>query len=184
MQVTATCAGVLPLSEKMPSISEKLSSFNRHLARICLLGSAAGLVLMTVVIGIQVFGRYVLNNSPNWSEKFCLLLMIYYIMFAAAAGVRDKTHIGLAFLSTVLPAPVKRVTDIFVALSMGLFGCGMVWFGWEMVWSTWTHVIPTLGLSVGISYLPFPLAGLLFILFSVEHVLALFIGKEVGSSWN
>jgi len=168
----------------MSSASEKLSFFNRRLTRICLWGSAVGLVLMTVVIGIQVFGRYVLNSSPNWSEKSCLLLMIYYIMFAAAAGVHDKTHIGLTFLSAVLPAPVKKVTDIFVALSMGLFGCGMVWFGWEMVQSTWTHVIPTLGLSVGISYLPFPLAGLLFILFSVEHVLALFTGKEVGSTWN
>ena len=168
----------------MPTVLSRISSFNRRLSRICLWGSAGGLVLMTVVIGIQVFGRYVLSSTPNWSEKFCLLLMIYYIMFAAAAGVRDKTHIGLAFLAAVLPGPVKRVTDLFVALSLGLFGCGMVWFGWQMVQSTWTHVIPTLGLPVGLSYLPFPLAGVLFILFSLEHVLALIAGSEVAPSWN
>lgn len=168
----------------MPAALEKLFLINRRLSRICLQGSAAGLVLMTVVIGIQVFGRYVLNSSPNWSEKFCLLLMIYYIMFAAAAGVHDRTHIGLTFLATVLPDRVKRVTDLFVALSLALFGCGMTFFGWQMVQSTWTHVIPTLGLSVGLSYLPFPLAGLLFILFSVEHILAFFTGTEVKPSWN
>lgn len=163
---------------------ETFSSFNRKLCRVCLWGSAGGLVLMTLVIGVQVFGRYVLSSSPNWSEKFCLLLMIYYIMFAAAAGVHDRTHIGLAFLSSVLPGPVKRFADVFVALSMGLFGCGMVWFGWQMVQSTWEHVIPTLGLSVGLSYLPFPLSGLLFVLFAVEHVIALLAGSEVKPSWN
>ena len=168
----------------MSAALTRLSPFNRGLSRVCLWGSAAGLVLMTVVIGIQVFGRYVLNSSPNWSEKFCLLLMIYYIMFAAAAGVHDKTHIGLAFLSSVRPGPVRRITDVFVALSLGLFGCGMTWFGWQMAQSTWTHVIPTLGLPVGLSYLPFPLAGLLFILFSLEHVLALLAGVEVRPSWN
>jgi TRAP-type C4-dicarboxylate transport system permease small subunit len=168
----------------MSAALKKLSSFNRGVSRICLRGSAAGLALMTVIIGIQVFGRYVLNDTPNWSEKFCLLLMIYYIMFAAAAGVHDKTHIGLTFLSAVLPAPVKRVTDLIVALSLGLFGCGMTWFGWQMVQSTWTHVIPTLGLSVGLSYLPFPLAGLLFILFSLEHFLALIANTDVMPSWN
>ncbi len=162
----------------------KFSAFNRSLSRVCLWGSAAGLVLMTAIIGIQVFGRYVLNSSPNWSEKSCLLLMIYYIMFAAAAGVHDKSHIGLAFLAAILPAPVKRVTNLFVALSMGLFGCGMTWFGWQMVQSTWSHVIPTLELPVGISYLPFPLAGLLFMLFSLEHVLALITGTEVKPSWS
>lgn len=168
----------------MVSALAKFCALNRSLSRVCLWGSAAGLVLMTAIIGIQVFGRYVLNSSPNWSEKSCLLLMIYYIMFAAAAGVHDKSHIGLAFLAAILPAPVKRVTNLFVALSMGLFGCGMTWFGWQMVQSTWSHVIPTLELPVGISYLPFPLAGLLFMLFSLEHVLALITGTEVKPSWS
>jgi TRAP-type transport system small permease protein len=168
----------------MATAAEKFAAFNRSLSRVCLWGSGAGLVLMTGIIGIQIFGRYVLNNTPNWSEKFCLLLMIYYIMFAAAAGVHDKTHIGLEFLSAILPPSVKRTTDILVALSMGLFGVGMTWFGWQMVQSTWTHVIPTLGLPVGVSYLPFPLAGVLFILFSIEHVLALATGAEVPPSWS
>lgn len=139
---------------------------------------------MTVIIGIQIFGRYVLNSTPNWSEKFCLLLMIYYIIFAAAAGVRDKTHIGLAFFASILPGPAKKFADMFVALSMGLFGCGMTWYGWQMVESTWTHVIPTLGIPVGLSYLPFPLGGLLFVLFSLEHIMALVIGEEVTPSWK
>ena len=49
--------------------------------------SGFGLLLMTVVIAWQVFARRVLNDSPAWAEQAALLLMIWFVMFAAAAGV-------------------------------------------------------------------------------------------------
>jgi TRAP-type C4-dicarboxylate transport system permease small subunit len=152
------------------------SSFNRTIARACLWFSGIGLVLMTVVIGWQVFARYILNDTPHWSERFCLLLMIYFILFAAAAGVRDGTHIGLVVVKQRLPdipRKIVQVTSCFIVLA---FGVGMVWYGTDMVRSTWTHVIPTLGVPTGVSYLPFPLAGGLFILFSLEHILSIVFG--------
>jgi TRAP-type C4-dicarboxylate transport system permease small subunit len=148
-----------------------LSAFNRTISRICIWSSGFGLVLMTIIIGWQVFARYVLNDTPHWSEKFCLLLMIYFILFAAAAGVRDGSHIGLVIIKESLPKLPKRIVAVINHLIVGLFGLGMVWFGSDMVVSTWTHVIPTLGIPTGLSYLPFPLAGLLFMLFSLEHIL-------------
>ena len=148
-----------------------LSVFNRTISRICIWSSGFGLVLMTIIIGWQVFARYVLNDTPHWSEKFCLLLMIYFILFAAAAGVRDGSHIGLVIIKESLSGLPKRIVTVINHLIVGLFGFGMVWFGADMVVSTWTHVIPTLGLPTGLSYLPFPLTGLLYMLFSLEHIL-------------
>lgn len=151
---------------------QHLSSFNRTISRICLWSSGFGLFLMTAIIGWQVFARYILNDTPHWSEKFCLLLMLYFILFAAAAGVREGTHIGLVFVKDSLPALPRRIVVVIDHLIVAAFGFGMVWFGYDMVLSTWTHTIPTLGIPTGISYLPFPLAGLLFILFSFEHIIA------------
>ena len=161
-----------------------LESVNRSIARVCLWVSGAGLVMMTVIIGWQVWARYVLNNTPHWSEKLCLFLMIYYILFAAAAGVHDKFHIGLTFTKVLLPPGPRRIAEILVNLIVALFGLGMIWFGAEMAASTWSHVIPTLGLPVGLSYLPFPLAGVLFVVFALEHVLNAFAGKEAKPSWS
>ena len=56
--------------------------------------AAVGLVLMTLIIGWQVFGRYVLNSSPSWSEQASLALMIWYVSLAAAAGVRALGCLG------------------------------------------------------------------------------------------
>ena len=149
-----------------------LSAAVSRLARLCLWLSAGGLVVMTAVIGWQVWGRYVLNDTPHWSERLSLLLMIYYILFAAAVGVRERFHLGLSLLHNALPPRAQRLQGIAVSLIVGGFGAGMVWYGARMVASTWSHTIPTLGLPTGLSYLPFPLAGGLIVLFIVEQLLA------------
>ena len=163
----------------MSATMKRIGQVNRALASVCVWISGIGLVLMTIIIGYQVFCRYVLSDSPNWSEKFCLFLMTYYIMLAAAAGVRGRIHIGLTVLKAVFPAGLNRLLDIFSSLCLVGFGFSMLWYGSEMVVSTWTHVIPTLGLPTGLSYLPFPLAGALFVAFASELVLGAILGEEI-----
>jgi len=99
-------------------------------------------------------------------------LMLYFILFAAAAGIRDGSHIGLVIFRDSLPPLPRKIVIIITHLIVLAFGAGMVWFGMDMVISTWTHVIPTLGIPTGLSYLPFPLSGGLFVLFSLEHILS------------
>ncbi|MGE4297374.1 MAG: TRAP transporter small permease [Desulfovibrionaceae bacterium] len=162
----------------MAAFLDVFSRCNRQLARWCLWFAAFGLVLMTAIIGWQVWARYVLNNSPNWSEQFCLFLMIYYILFAAAAGVRENFHIGLSFVRDWAPPPVRRIMLICINSIVAAFGVGMVWYGSQMAATTWSHVIPTLELPTGASYLPFPIAGVMFVLFSLEHLLHAILGRE------
>jgi len=154
-----------------------MAALNRVIAKTCLWFSGFGLVLMTAIIGWQVYARYILNDTPRWSERFCLLLMLYFILFAAAAGIRDRSHIGLVVFRDSLPPPLRKTAIIVTHTIVLAFGVGMVWYGMDMVISTWTHVIPTLGVPTGISYLPFPLSGGLFILFSLEHILSILFNR-------
>lgn len=154
----------------MPGALEKLMALNTRIARLCMQLSAVGLIYCTVVIGWQIFSRYLLNDSPQWSETSVLFVMVWFIMIAAAAGVHEKTHIGLSFTLELMAPPVRKACSVLIHLIVGSFGACMVYFGTQQVMTTWGHVIPTLGISTGLSYAPFPLAGLLFVLFSIEHV--------------
>jgi len=154
----------------MQGALDKLMAFNKGLARLCLGLSALGLLYCTVVIGWQIFSRYILNDSPQWSETSVLFVMVWFIMIAAAAGVHEQTHIGISFIQAALPSGPRRACKVLVHLVVGGFGASMTFFGWQQAMTTWHHVIPTLNISTGLSYLPFPMAGLLFILFSVEHI--------------
>ena len=67
-----------------------------------------GLVLMTAFVSWQVFGRYVLNQSPNWTELGSVMLMSWFIFLGAAVGIREDYHLGFDVLLYVVPLRGKR----------------------------------------------------------------------------
>lgn len=150
---------------------EQLSKLTHRASELLLRIGAAGLVLMTVIVGWQVFGRYVLNSSPSWSEQASLTLMIWYVSFAAAAGVREGFHIRIVAVENAAPPKLARAMRILSNLVVGLCGLAMALWGGELVARTWSHVIPSLGISRGLAYLGLPIAGALIALFALERVL-------------
>lgn len=162
---------------RRPGAVAALTRLNDVLARAILAIAAGGLVLMTLVIGWQIFGRYVLNDTPHWSERLSLTIMLYYILFGAAVGVRTGQHLGLSFATNALPPLPARIVHGAVQLAVMAFGLFMVRYGGSLMLSTWTHTIPTLGVSTAWSYLPFPVGGALIALFALENLVA---PREVG----
>ncbi len=157
----------------------RLSKITHVAADLLLKTAAAGLVLMTAIIGWQVFGRYVLNSSPSWSEQASLTLMIWYVSFAAAAGVREGFHIRIIALENAAKPPVRKSMRIASNFVVAVCGAAMLIWGGELVARTWEHVIPSLGLPRGIAYLGLPISGFLIILFSFERILEELVGVDL-----
>lgn len=86
-----------------------MRDLSRILSQISLWFSAAGLLGMTGIIGWQVFARYVLNAAPAWTEQAALFLMLWFILFAAAAGVREGFHIKISLLQDSLQGAQKTL---------------------------------------------------------------------------
>lgn len=165
------------MTSRLARLSAAISQFARWFA-------GAGLLIMTLIISWQVFARYVLNASPAWAEQASLLLMIWYVMFAAAAGVREGFHIRIAVFEDAMPLHLRRYIRLLGHAVVGLFGVAMAIWGTELTVATWEHVIPTLGLPRGVAYIPFSIAGVLMLGFSVERMLATARGTEVRRLWN
>jgi TRAP-type C4-dicarboxylate transport system permease small subunit len=165
------------MSDMPSSLSEKTSLFTKWFA-------GAGLLLMTAIIAWQVFARYVLNASPAWGEQAALLLMIWYVFIAAAAGVREGFHIRIVVLVNSVRPSYRRAVDGFSNALVGLFGVLMIWFGIELAQATWQHVIPTLGISRGYAYIPIPISGALIAFFALEQLVAGLRGNEVKKLWS
>jgi TRAP-type C4-dicarboxylate transport system permease small subunit len=162
-----------------------LTAINRLVSRLCLMVAVIGLSGIVVVVTWQVFGRYVLNDTPIWAESFALVLVLYVTMLGAAVGVRDAKHIGLeSMFALVLPARAGPVIEIIIHMLVGLFGALMAWHAALLAQSVMPYMIPTLGISEGFSHLPVSIAGGLIVLFSIEHILALIEGVEVEPSWH
>ena len=161
-----------------------LTPINAWIARLCMFAAVAGLLVIVAVVAWQVFGRYVLNDTPTWAESMALVLVLYVTMLGAAVGVRDAGHIGLESLLVLVPDGLRRQMELLIYALVGIFGGVMAWHGASLAQSVMSYAIPTLGLPEGINYIPLVLAGTLIALFSLEHILALILGKEVVPSWH
>ncbi|PHR92810.1 MAG: TRAP transporter permease DctQ [Robiginitomaculum sp.] len=163
---------------------EMLAKFTHKASDLLVAVSAAGLVLMTAIVGWQVFGRYVLNASPSWSEQASLTLMIWYILFAAAAGVREGFHIRIVTVEQSVPPKLGHLMRVLSNLVVMFCGMAMVIWGGALVSRTWAHTIPSLGIPRGVAYLGLPIAGALIALFAFEHVLTTLQNKPVKTEEN
>ena len=162
----------------LTALNSRLSRWAMYLACVCLAG-----LLSIVVYGVVL--RYIFNNSPAYVEQVALLLVISVAMFGASAGVRDAGHIGMDSLVIILPKRAQfwckvTVFALVIAFAVALFSGGA-----EMALSTRHDTIPTLGgLSEAARYVPVLAAGALIVLFTIEHMIALFKGQKVVASWH
>lgn len=159
-------------------------AFHAWLSRVCLKLAVGGLLLITAAVLYQIFGRYVLNDSPAWTEIFALVLVLYVTCFAAAVGVRDDRHIGVESILMLAPAPIRKAGMVAVYLGMILFGLCMAWGGAILSEEMWAYVNPGLPISQAWSYVPLALGGGLIALFAVERIVATVLGIKVVASWH
>lgn len=129
------------------------------------------LVLMTLVISWQVYARYVLNDSPSWSEGTALLFMSWFILVGAAVGVRHGDHLGFTVGLMLAPPRLRRVMQTTSFVLMVMFGGLMAWYGAELVVGTWAGNMPGMALPQGVDYIPLIVGGILIAVFSAEQTI-------------
>src|SRR4249920_1585310 len=112
-----------------PGRPRLLTRCNALLARWGAYFSVAGLVAIVAIVAWQVFGRYVLNSSPTWTENLALVLILYVTLLGAAVGVRDAGHIGMDSLLVMLPDHVREKIELVIDVLVAVFGVAMVYNG-------------------------------------------------------
>jgi TRAP-type C4-dicarboxylate transport system permease small subunit len=142
----------------------------KNLARVLLILSAICLIVMTAVISWQVFTRYLLGSSPPWAEPAALLLLIWFVLFAASAGVYECSHIEVGFFRDGMLArwssALHRISDLLVAM----FGIAMIYGGWMLIDVTRKHTIPGLGVTRAVAYWPLVFSGFAITFFSLVKI--------------
>lgn len=146
--------------------------------RWCFRLSGYSLLAICLIIGWQVFARKVLNDSPSWSEPTALLLLLYAVMLAAAAGCRSQLHLGLAWFRDQFSSAVKARVLQFEFIACGLLGVAMAYFGTAMSLRTLHYILPGLSLPMSLQYLPLVIGGALIALFNLEQLLGSFEPKK------
>ncbi len=148
-----------------------MSAIRQPLARVAdatLLVAAAALVLLAMVEMWQVFARYVLNDSPSWTEPVAILCMNVAMMFGAAAGVHAQRHFGFFIGVHAAAPPLRRVLLAFSRLLQAGVGLMLAFWGGRLCASTWDVPLAGVALPQGVTYLPLAVGGALIAAFAIE----------------
>jgi TRAP-type C4-dicarboxylate transport system permease small subunit len=160
------------------------TKFCAALSKLSLVLGVAGLIAVILCVQYQVIGRYIFNDTPTWAEALSMLLVLFVTAFGLAVGVRDAGHIGLESMVALLPDRWRHRIELLIHALVGLFGFLMAQGGWMWASAKWGEKKPMLPVPDGIDYVPVVIAGVLIVLFSIEHIIALLRGTEVTPSWN
>lgn len=137
------------------------SAFERGLRTGLTAVSVLTLAAYLVVVLLQVFYRYVLNDSIFWAEEFVRASMVWGVMLASALVAAQRGHIRVELLESWLPAAGRRAVG-FVANALTLAFCLILAYaGIELVERTWFQRSPMLDIPKWWVYVAIPVgAGL------------------------
>jgi TRAP-type C4-dicarboxylate transport system permease small subunit len=146
----------------------------------CVVLSGVALVAITLMIPAGVFMRYVMHSPLSWPEPASVVLMVMFSFIGGAAVYRAKVHIAVEALLNAVPPSVRSAMLWGVDFCMGAMALFMLGYGAHLCQVTWPNSMAEFpGLSVGIVYMPIPVAGLLTLLFLVEKR---WVGEPPGTS--
>ncbi len=140
--------------------------------------------VLTLDVLWGVFSRYILGSQSVWTEELAINLLIWVSLLGAALTYEEKGHLGVDYFVGKLHPDAQKVGSIFVELVVLFFaGFGLLYGGWLLVSETLAagQVTPALGWQKGYLYTAAPIAGLFFIIFSVEHLFEIFTGDSAVS---
>ena len=137
----------------------------------CIVISGLAMVAITIMIPIGVFFRYALNAALSWPEPASTVMMVAFSFLGGAAVYRAKVHVAVEALLNAVPKGIRRIMLWAVDICMAAVALFMLGYGVQLCIVTWPNTIAEFPwLSVGISYLPIPIAGALTTLFLIEKV--------------
>jgi TRAP-type C4-dicarboxylate transport system permease small subunit len=137
----------------------------------CIGVSGLALVGITLMIPLGVFMRYVMNDPLQWPEPASVIMMVLFSFLGGAAVYRANAQIAVEALLKRVSARKQKAMRAAVHACMTLTAAFMLGYGVQLCLLTRGNSMAEFpGLSVGIVYLPIPLAGLLTLLFILEKV--------------
>ena len=137
---------------------------------VTILAGYLGLVLL------QVFFRYVLNESLFWAEEAVRFSMVWSVLLASAVVARERAHIRIDVVENLLPPGRRRVLELGLDLLMIVFMLILGITGVQFAGRSMMQTSPSLGLPMWLVYCAVPVGATLQALF----VLAI-LGKPTAT---
>jgi TRAP-type transport system small permease protein len=137
---------------------------------------AASVAVLIIPVLLQIFSRYV-GFIPRyiWTEEMARFFFIWMIMLGAMIGVREGTHFDVDLLPDLSPR-WNAVLRGIMHLAILIFALIFVYYGYQFTKEAidGERTSELADLPLWFIFVAWPLAGVTWLLFTIEKLLAEF----------
>lgn len=159
--------------QQLDRVLTVLAGFFKFISGLCL-------VVIVATFAWLVYGRYILNSTPTWVEQLALILVVVITFFSSAVGLKEKTHLSVDILPSMLPPKPRAVVYMIIHIMLMWFGYMMAVKSYQLALFNWTTEIALLDVPLSVRSMPLIVSGILILLFSFNNLLKYIIYFSTG----
>ena len=127
-------------------------------------------IVMFIIVGSNVFSRFVLNNSLGWADELSRFIFIWISFLGAVIAYGTDDHVGLNFVIAKIPSAkvqniVNIITDILIMSVLAI----ITYYGYIVAVSA-TNVSPALYIPMTLVYSVVPISGFLMMIINITKI--------------
>lgn len=127
-------------------------------------------IIMFLIVGANVFSRFVLNNSLGWADELSRFIFIWISFLGAVMAYGSDDHVGLNFVIAKIPSAkiqnlINIITDILIMLVLAI----ITYYGYIVAVSA-TNVSPALYIPMTLVYSVVPFSGLIMMIINLTKI--------------
>jgi len=160
-------------------VLNRLGQVNRGIGEVGVWLASALIALMTAIVILGVFFRYVLNDSISWVEDVALIMMVSTAFIIAPYAYRSGANVAIELVVSKLPAVLVR--GLRVAINMLVLWIVYRYFfeSLTLVQRGWGIRVNTVPIAWAWPYMIVPLAFVAMALVGIE-----LIGRDIWAILN
>jgi len=141
--------------------------------------TSISMLLMTIIMAIGVFCRYVLNVSLPWASEIACYFLVFLGIIGGALTLVKGQHITVNIFYDKFSNRIKFLADVIKIILIGFFAYIMVTSGLAYTNTVAKGVFTNIPL--GIPRMVVPIGGILIIIFLIVSIMERIFGIKIGN---
>jgi len=112
---------------------------------------------MTIIVLVQVYFRFILNNALSWPEEISRYLMIWMTFLGSGIACKSGEHIGVSFIRNKIQKKYQFFIQFIINCCILLFLAFCIWKGILLFKFTFDQVSPAARIRMSWPYASVPI---------------------------
>lgn len=132
--------------------------------------AAIFMAIMTILVILQVFFRYVLSNPLTGSQELAVFSMVWVVMLGATIAFRNRSHIAVSLVVELFPPRVQQMIRLASYSFILVFLCILGFQGWNLTIRAMAQISPSTHIPVGCIAVSIPICAAVSALYILELI--------------